>query len=392
MDYIVEQKNGAAIQQAIDTAAAAGGGRVVLEPGIYPSGTIYLKSNIELHIPAGAKILGHPTAEMYEDYIPAGLEKVTPENSCKCLIACDHCENIAITGQGTIDGQGPEYYDKENFIYGRFWAKKNMPRPRLVQFYKCSNVLMTGITLFNSPGWTCWLVDCEDVHVDKIRIIGEQRMINNDGIDFDSCRRVTVSDSFFKTGDDCLVLRAIRRNDTEPSVCEHVTVTNCILDSACQGIRLGCPSDDTIRYCSFSRINLKSLGVGIYSQHPYCYLRSNCFGYMDIHDLTFDDFDIESASSPLAISCDPGITLRGIKNFIFSNIRIRAAYPMHFDGNVSTILENIVLKNVTGVINYNTPLMTKFVRNLEMENCKLSAETGEPEEFTRQKTKGWETA
>jgi hypothetical protein len=113
---------------------------------------------------------------------------------------------------------------------------------------------------------------------------------------------------------------------------------------------------------------------------------------MDIHDLPFDDFDIESASSPLAISCDPGITLRGIKNFIFSNIRIRAAYPMHFDGNVSTILENIVLKNVTGVINYNTPLMTKFVRNLEMENCKLSAETGEPEEFTRQKTKGWETA
>ena len=391
MDYIVTEKNGSAIQRAIDTAAAAGGGRVVPEPGVYPSGTIYLKSNVELHLSAGVVILGHPSADMYEDFIPAGLEKVAPENSRKCLIACDHCENISITGQGTIDGQGPDYYDKENFIFGRFWAKKDMPRPRLVQFYKCSNILLSGITLLNSPGWTCWLVDCEDIHVTAIRIIGDHRMINNDGIDFDSCRRVTVSDSFFETGDDSLVLRAIRKNDTEAAICEDVTVTNCVLNSACQGIRLGCPSDDTIRNCSFSRLNIKSKGVGILSQHPYHYLRSNCRGYMDISSLSFDNIVIESESSPIAIVCDPGITLRGIKNFQFSNIRINAKHPVTLEGNVSTILENIGFHRVSGVISRETPLVTKFVSDLELDHFKVTAATGEPEVFAREKGSSWET-
>ena len=391
MDYIVTEKNGSAIQRAIDTAAAAGGGRVVPEPGVYPSGTICLKSNVELHLSAGVVILGHPSADMYEDFIPAGLEKVAPENSRKCLIACDRCENISITGQGVIDGQGPEYYDRENFIYGRFWARKDMPRPRIIQFFKCSNVLLSGVTLRNSPGWTCWLVDCEDVRITAIRIIGEQRMINNDGIDIDSCRRVTVSDSVFETGDDCLVLRAIRRNDTEQSLCEHVTVTNCILNSACQGIRLGCPSDDTIRNCSFSNLDIKSTGVGILSQHPYHYLRSNCTGYMDIRDLAFENISIESESSPVAIICDPGITLRGIRNFFFSGIRIKAKHPVLLEGNVSTVLENICFHRVGGVIDRETPLVTKFVRDLELDHFKISAATGEPEVFARKKGASWET-
>ena len=98
-DYLPKEKNGAAIQAAIDAAHAAGGGRVVLEPGVYLSGTIYLKSNVELHLPAGSKILGYDTPDKYDDICDSALVNIAPERSRKVLLAALHAENIAVTGQ-----------------------------------------------------------------------------------------------------------------------------------------------------------------------------------------------------------------------------------------------------------------------------------------------------
>ena len=153
MDYIVTGKNGAGIQKMIDMAAAAGGGKVTLEPGVYPSGTLYLRSNVELHVPAGAVILGHPKPEKYDDFRHPGFDSIAPEDSRKCLIACADCENVAITGHGIINGQGPQFYDT-NVKSGAFFAKPPYPRPRMVQFYHCRNVFFEDITLLDSPGWT----------------------------------------------------------------------------------------------------------------------------------------------------------------------------------------------------------------------------------------------
>ena len=112
---------------------------------------------------------------------------------------------------------------------------------------------------------------------------------------------------------------------------------------------------------------------------------------MDISSLSFDNIVIESESSPIAIVCDPGITLRGIKNFQFSNIRINAKHPVTLEGNVSTILENIGFHRVSGVISRETPLVTKFVSDLELDHFKVTAATGEPEVFARKKGSSWET-
>ena len=271
MDYIPEEMTGKSIQQTIDHAASAGGGRVVLQPGTYLSGTLYLKSNVELHVPAGARILGYPFSEAYDDFRNPGLDAVVPEGSRKCLIACASCENIAITGSGEIDGRGPEFYNR-NVPAGAFFAKPSKPRPRMIQLYDCRNVRLENISLKDSPGWTVWLIACEDVCIRHVHITGCQQMINNDGIDIDGCRRVTVCDSTFRTGDDCLILRAIRRLPETECVCEDVMVSNCFLDSRCQGIRVGCPSDDTIRHCSFSHIVFRGQGNGIHFEYPLRYL------------------------------------------------------------------------------------------------------------------------
>ncbi|MCK4983545.1 MAG: hypothetical protein KAS17_11510, partial [Victivallaceae bacterium] len=85
-----------------------------------------------------------------------------------------------------------------------------IPRPRMILFYECRNVKIEDTSFVDSPCWTIWLIACEQVNIHRVKVIGDQKIINNDGIDIDSCRNVTISDSFLKTGDDCIIIRAIQ--------------------------------------------------------------------------------------------------------------------------------------------------------------------------------------
>lgn len=338
MDFIV--KPGDVIQLAINAAHENKGGRVVLEPGLHPSGTIYLKSFVELHLVAGAKIQGSSKVEDYDDFCDPGFDAVAPEKSRKCLIAAAHAENIAITGNGEINGAGPEFYDT-NVPAGSTFLKPPHPRPRMIQFYDCKRVIFEGVSFVDSPGWTFWLMACEDVNIHRITINGCQQMINNDGIDIDDCRRVTVSDCFIRTGDDCLILRAIKKSPEHHALCEGVTVTNCVLDSWCQGIRIGCPSDDTIRNCSFSNLVIQGRGNGININNPKRYLRPNCNGYLDLQNIVFNNLVIESGRVPIWINVEEGVKLRRIGGMTFSNIRIKSELPCKLEGSSETIIEDI---------------------------------------------------
>lgn len=390
MDILVTEKTGAAIQCAIDKAFAAGGGKVTLENGIYPSGTLYLKSNIELHVPAGAVIQGHADHTKYDDFIHPDYP-TTPENCRKALIIACEAENIALTGNGELNGQGPLFYDT-NVPEGKFYNRPSTPRPRLISFFGCRNVTVNGINLIDSAGWSMWMVNCKNVYVSKIRIEGDQRMMNNDGFDMDCCSNVTVSDSFFKTGDDCLVLRAIRRNKTDKFVCEHVTVSNCILNSPCQGIRIGCPSDDTIRHCRFSNITFSGRGTAILSQHPERYLRQNCTGYADISDISFNNFDIETVNGyAIYLKCAEGIDIRGISRLTFNNLRVKSRFGILIEGHANSIFSDIILNNVTGIVDNDTPLNTKYVRNIKINNVDLTAVTGEAKPHVKPTGTSWET-
>ena len=390
MEYTVTEKTGAAVQSAVDRAAAAGGGKVILSPGVYPSGTIRLKSNIELHIPAGAVILGLPDPEAYDDFRHPELDAVGPEKSRKCLISCADCENVSVTGRGEINGSGLSFFDR-NVPEGTPFAKPARPRPRMVQFYKCRRLLFEGVSFIDAPNWTFWLSECEDVQVAHIRILGCKQICNNDGIDIDACRRVTVADSTFSTGDDCLVLRAIRKTPDTPAVCEQVSVTNCTLNSRCQGIRLGCPSDDTVRNCSFRNITFNGSGSGIHCEAPLRYLRKNCTGYLDISDIIFENFDITSDLYPVRIGCDPGIRLRGIRRLAFRNFRIRSKRPISLEGSRETILKDIAFSDISGTVDGESPLSARYVAHLKLQNFDLTAATGPETPLKRVDSDSWET-
>ena len=213
------------------------------------------------------------------------------------------------------------------------------------------------------------------MNITRVRVVGCQQMINNDGIDIDGCRRVTVSDSFFRTGDDCIILRAIRKHPDVPVVCEEVMVTNCVLDSRCQGIRIGCPSDDTIRNSSFSHITFRGEGNGIHCDCPVRYLRKGCGGYLKASDICFNDFNITTGRHPIRIGCDAGVKVRELSRFSFTNIRFKAKFPIRIEGTSDSVIEDIHFDNVSGTVEADVPLVAKYVRNLKLDRFTVTAAT-----------------
>jgi hypothetical protein len=380
---------GEGIQPAIDAACADGGGRVVVREGVHPSGTLYLKSKVELHLEKGAVILGGSKPEDYDD-INDPRVGVAPERSYKVFISCTDAEDVAITGEGVIDGVGVSFYDQNIKPPARFFRKPPIPRPRMVQFFKVSKVRFEGVTFKDSPGWTFWLRDCEDVEFKRARIVGDQRMINNDGIDFDGCRRMRVTDCDIQTGDDCVVMRAIRGNSTTPVVCEDLVVRNCRLNSACQCVRLGCPSDDTIRNARFENCVMRG-NNGIMSFHPYHYLGSGCRGYCRMSDISFSDCDIDCNSHAIFFRVQGGITLRDFGNTSFFDMKIKSRLPLVFEGCAETVLKNICLNDIELEVLEGEPMKMNAVSGIEFDDVKIKSGPGKASGFKGHTDKSWES-
>lgn len=221
-----------ALQAAID-AVAGRGGTVWIPAGKYMTGSLFVKSNLTLHLEAGATLLG---SEDPADYpIIENRWEGANQLTYAPLITGQNLENIAITGRGVIDGRG-----------GRWWqafADQTLtyPRPRLISFTDCRNVLIEGITATNSPAWTINPVRCENVNIRGLTIINPPDSPNTDGINPDSCRLVRISDCYVSVGDDCITIKAGTQFEHPDlrSACRDITITNCILERGHGGVVIG---------------------------------------------------------------------------------------------------------------------------------------------------------
>ena len=260
--------NTAAIQKAIDDCGSKNGGTVLLEDGTYMTGSIVLRSNVNLHIEQNAVLLGSPNCGDYPE--KQNLKHVISENLPRTrnasMIFAEECENISITGMGKIDCNGTRFVrEKQGEWTGWRFERIDAPTPpRVVFFAGCRNIKIEDITMLNQPsGWSYWIHDCDYVVFDKCKILAEVRYPNNDGIHINSSRNVTVSNCDIVTGDDCIVVRANNRSLAENKVCEKVTVTNCNLTSYSGGIRIGWISDGVIKNCTFSNLVMTDTVIGI---------------------------------------------------------------------------------------------------------------------------------
>ena len=373
--------NTVAIQKAVDACHAAGGGRVLCGPGTWLTGTLTLKSNVELHLSAGCVLKGSPDLKDYEAFSAPGFRpEHAPENCTESLIRAVDAENIAVTGPGEINGSGLSFYDTSDTSWGgRFFQKPPTARPRMVMFYRCSDVRLEGTSFVDSPCWTMWLMKCERVSVRGVKVIGDQRMINNDGIDFDACRDVTVSDSMFRTADDCIILRSISQMFDEPAPCENVSVANCLLDSWCQGVRIGCPGDGVIRNAAFTNLVFNSANNGIHFEFPKRYLPAGCGGSADVRDILFSNVVMKCAGAPIRVFIEEGIRLARVERLSFSNFRITSGGPCVVEGSSETPIRDVRFSDIVIETSGPDAILCRRCKNVSLSNvvvCNRPEATG----------------
>ena len=212
------------IQRAIDKCAKDGGGTVYLGQGTFLSGTIYMKSGVTLKLDPACTLLGSKNLKDYPETVPA-FRSYADNYTNKSLIYGEKLERIAITGGGIIDGQGASFKGPYKV------------RPYMIRFIQCRNVTVKDVTLKNSPMWVQHYLACDDVRISGVTVRSVVNA-NNDGINIDSCERVIISDCNIRSGDDAIVLKS-----TSARVCRNVTVSNCVLSTRCNALKMGTESN-----------------------------------------------------------------------------------------------------------------------------------------------------
>lgn len=258
-----------AINLAIITCSQQGGGTVLIPDGTFYTGPITLKSNVNLHLSDKATLKFLTDQKLYFPGVITRWEGVDCYNAHPLIYAYGET-NIALTGKGTIDGQGsnehwwymcgaPHYGWKEGMkaqklggrermlglaelkrpIHERVMTPDDALRPQLINFYHCNTVLIEDVTLLNSPFWVIHPMFCESLIVRGVHIFN--RGPNGDGCDPESCKNVLIENCHFDTGDDCIAIKSGRNEDgrkwSTPS--ENIIVRGCEMKNGHGGVVIG---------------------------------------------------------------------------------------------------------------------------------------------------------
>ena len=260
--------NQKAINKAIATCSKNGGGRVVIPEGTFITGAITMLSKVNLHIEKNGVLLFAFQPELYP-IVPTRWEGIDCWNLQPCVYAYKQTD-IAITGQGTIDGGGEndtwwkwcgkDYYGwKEGIISQKSGSRARLLkmaedgvdmnerkfgpqdglRPQLINFNQCDGILIEDVTLLRSPFWVIHPLLSKNITVRGVHINNDGP--NGDGCDPESCDGVLIENCFFNTGDDCIAIKSGRNNDGRlwgrPS--ENIIIRNCEMQNGHGGVVLG---------------------------------------------------------------------------------------------------------------------------------------------------------
>ena len=374
-----------AIATAVDKCTMAGGGRVLIPDGIWLTGSIYLESNVELHLSDGAELR---FSQNFDDYLPPVFMQ---RGGVRCYGYCpfiyaNGSENIAITGKGTLNGQGEVWWpwkDRQPGMTALFRAgAKGTPvkervyaseadgvRPPFIQPINCRNVLIEGVRLIKGPSWNIHPVCCEELIVRGVEI--DTHGPNNDGIDPDSCKNVLIEDCTLDTGDDCICLKSGRDQDgwAVGKPCENVVVRRCRTKHGHGGIVFGSEMSGGIRNVFVEDCNFTGTDRGIR-------IKSTPGRGGFIENLWFQNIEMDKIRGE-AIH----ITLRyvrvkkskyqpRIRNINISNVSCaKAKRAIDIEGLEVNYIQDLKLENIR--MKAQRGLSAEYARNLKLKNVDL---------------------
>ena len=340
------RKNTSEIQSCIFQAEQKGGGIIYFPAGTYVTGTLYLSSNIHLQFAPGAVLMASPDREDYnaDDFCIENHAEPSEDASGAHLLVALNCNNISISG-GRIDGNSQIWLNKpwphapEKFMVNE-WRPAQM-----IFFCGCSGIRIQDAELFHAPYWTCFLYNCSDVHISHVLIRNDFRTPNGDGFDIDCCRNVMIHDCQIESGDDCIAIRADgNRSKKCNGICELITVSNCILSTPCNALRIGV-GDGEIRNCIINDCIIHNSRTGICIVSQYCSAVSG----VEIHDISFNNLQMDT-KRPILISSNvygpQDIPAKAIYNIKFRKLYSTGTHSCYITGNSDSSIHDIFLADV----------------------------------------------
>lgn len=390
-------RNTEAIYKAVVACNTADGGTVLVPNGIWYTGPIHLKSNVNLHLDAGAELR---FSKKYDDYLPVVLIQ---RGGFFCynyspLVYAKDCQNIAITGSGILNGQGQVWWPWKDrqpgmvklFQMGKagvpieervFGTEKDGVRPPFIHFIECKDVFLEGVTFKDGPSWNIHPVFCENVIIRKVKVSAHGP--NNDGIDPDGCKNVLIEDCDIDVGDDNICLKSGRDEEAWKigRPCENVVVRRCTTKAGHGGFVIGSEMSADVRNvlvedCIFSGTDR---GLRFKSRPGRRGIVENIWA----RNITMDnirnvaiDFVMNYDGEPIEKVMQYQKEVSGIKdppifrNFHIENISCNnAKSAINLIGLPGDYLKGIYFQDVT--INSKEGFRSMFVNDLFFQNVKI---------------------
>jgi len=321
--------NSEAIQLAIDKANSNGGGKVIVPVGKFLTASIVLKTGVELYLDKNAILLGSINPYDYKSI-----------NRWKSLVLADSQNNISITGEGTIDGQGKELalfvdslfhigeLDSAHYNLRRRRPSEFM-RPEIIEMVNCNHIIISGITVKNASCWVQTYDKCTNLVIDNIHVDSDAYW-NNDGMDISDCTDVRITNCYVNSADDGICLKS----HSAEHINNNIYIADCTIRSSASAIKFGTASSG-----GFKNITIENIKI-------YDTFRSA---------LAFEAVDggiIENVTAS-------NITATNTGNAIFIRLGHR-----NIDGKVG-VVRNITIKNMVVDIPFGAPDINYTIRGPE---------------------------
>lgn len=368
-----------AFTKAIAAVSAAGGGRLVVSPGDYRVGHIALASRLDLHLEKGARLLFSTDPDAYR----------VEGRKFKPLVAATGVEDLAITGEGVLDGQGQAWWTEarafKDAARARGDANEEIGRPRLLIIDKAKRVLVSGVTLTNSPQFHFIPSRCEDVTVRGVTVRSPDHAPNTDGIDPSASKRVLISGCTIDTGDDNIAIKSGKpdHGPVEDMLVEHCTFVHghgmSIGSETYGGVR-----NLTVRHCTFDGTEA---GIRMKSARG----RGGVAENLTYHDLTMRNVEVAiqitsyypNKTTPKPGVPDPAPAVRDPRTPVWKNIVIR---DVRSTGGVKTagIIIGLAEEPVRGIAMENVlieapvGLRVAYAQDITLRNVEVKPAKGQP--------------
>ncbi len=281
-----QTKDTTSLQRAIDQCARGGGGIVHITAGTYLSAPLALRSHVHLLLDKGATLLGSPDTEDYPIREDAKWRRVS-------LLHADRAEDIAITGEGTIDGNGKVWWDAQ---MKRQKGSPENPRPLLIDLTNSKGILIEGVTIKNSPQYNITAFWCDGLTVRNVTILNPGRGApNTDGIDPVSTSHVLIEHDTIDTGDDNVAIKSglVERGDPNvPST--DIVIRDCTFRAG-HGLSIGSETAGGVRNVTVERVTFTGTRQGIRIKSARG--RGN-----DIGNFTYRDIAMTDVETPIEIT------------------------------------------------------------------------------------------